>query len=360
MNRRQRKMGNTLRVGIIGAGGIAKHAHIPNYLKCGEKVEIIAVTDVVKEKADQLAAEFNIPHTFTSYEEMFQTLKLDAVSICTPNKFHYHATIAALNAGCHVLCEKPPAMTAREAEEMANAAQKAGKILTYGFHYRHAPQVEVLKRFIDAGELGDIYAGRVTAMRRRGIPGWGVFTNKELQGGGPLIDIGVHMLDTALYLMGYPEPDTVFGVTYQKLGNRKGLGLMGSWDWENFSVEDMARGMITFKNGASILLESAFAANVEKADEMNVTLMGDNGGADVFPLKIYQEKHESLIDLTPAYLPKRDYHELELSRFVDACIEGTTPLSTAKQGVYLQQIINGLYESAAKGEAVKLSEHVQV
>ncbi|OIK15477.1 oxidoreductase [Bacillus sp. MUM 116] len=353
-------MGKTLRVGIIGAGGIAKDVHIPNYLKCGEKVELAAISDVVKEKAEQVANEFNIPHTFTSYEEMFQKVELDAVSICTPNKFHYPATIAALHAGCHVLCEKPPAMTVKEAEEMAIMGEKAGKILSYGFHFRHAPEVELLKRFIDDGELGDIYAARVTAMRRRGIPGWGVFTNKELQGGGPLIDIGVHMLDTALYLMGYPEPDTVFGVTYQKLGNRKGVGLMGSWDWENFSVEDMARGMITFKNGASIILETAFAANVEKADEMNVTLMGDKGGADVFPLKIYQEKHEALLDITPAYLPKTNYHELELRRFVDACLEDKTPLSTPKQGVYLQQIINGLYESALKGEAVKISENVSV
>ncbi|WP_223591738.1 Gfo/Idh/MocA family protein [Neobacillus bataviensis] len=353
-------MAKTLSVGIIGAGGIARDAHLPNYLKYGDKVEIVAVCDVVKQKAEQLATDFNIPHVFSNYEEMFQEIELDAVSICTPNKFHYSSTIGALKAGCHVLCEKPPAMTAKEAEEMAAAAEKAGKILTYGFHFRHSPQVEVLKRFIDGGELGGIYAARVIAMRRRGIPGWGVFTNKELQGGGPLIDIGVHMLDTALYLMDYPEPDTVFGVTYQKLGTKKGVGLMGSWDWENFSVEDMARGMITFKNGASILLESAFAANIEKADEMNVTLMGDKGGADVFPLKIYQEKHDSLIDISPTYLPKQNYHELELKRFVEACLEGTAPISTPEQGVYLQRIINGLYESALKGEAIKISNSILV
>ncbi|NUK30269.1 Gfo/Idh/MocA family oxidoreductase [Parageobacillus sp. VR-IP] len=349
-------MADRLRVAIIGAGGIARDVHIPNYLKCGKKVEIVAIADVVREKAEELAKNFNIPNVFTDYEQMLAEVDIDAVSVCTPNKFHYPATIAALKAGCHVLCEKPPAMTVVEAEEMAYEAEKAGKILTYGFHYRHAPQVEVLKRFIDAGELGDIYAARVIAMRRRGIPGWGVFTNKELQGGGPLIDIGVHMLDTALYLMGYPEPDTVFGVTYQKIGNRPGVGIMGAWDWKNFSVEDMARGMITFKNGSSILLEAAFAANTEKIDEMSVTLMGDRGGADVFPLKIYQEKYDTLIDITPSYLPKKGFHELEIERFVDACLTGREPLSTPKQGVRLQQIINGLYKSAAKGEAIKLGE----
>ncbi|WP_349407501.1 Gfo/Idh/MocA family oxidoreductase [Pseudalkalibacillus sp. SCS-8] len=353
-------MKKKVRVAIIGAGAIAEGVHIPNYLKCEEKVELVAVCDVIEEKAKALAQKVNIPYAFSSYEEMFKSVEIDAVSICTPNKFHYPATIAALNAGCHVLCEKPPAMTVEEATEMAETAEKVGKILTYGFHFRHAPEVEALKRFTEQGELGEIYAARVTAMRRRGIPGWGVFTNKELQGGGPLIDIGVHMLDTALYLMDYPEPDTVFGVTYQKLGKRKGVGLMGEWDWENFSIEDMARGMITFKNGASILLDTAFAANVEKHDDMNVSLMGDKGGADVFPLKIYQEKHDLLVNTTPSHLPHKGNHELEIERFVEACLTGGPTISNGVEGVYLQQIINGLYESAEKGEAIKLQRAIQV
>jgi predicted dehydrogenase len=348
-------MKDVLRVGIIGAGGIAKAVHIPNYLKQGSKVQVVAIADVVKENAEAAAKEFGIEHIFTSHEEMFKTVALDAVSICTPNKFHANATIDALNAGCHVLCEKPPAMRVEEAELMAETAKKKGKILTYGLSFRHTPEVGALKRFIDADELGEIYAARVHAIRRRGIPGWGVFTNKELQGGGPLIDIGVHMLDTALYLMGYPEPDTVFGVTYQKFGNKKGVGLAGEWDWENFSIEDMARGMITFKNGASIILESAFAANIEKHDEMSVSLMGENGGADVFPLKLYQEKHDTLIDITPAHLPANNNYELQIQRFVDCCIHNEQPISTAEQGVALQKIINGLYESAEKGEAIKLA-----
>ena len=201
--------------------------------------------------------------------------------------------------------------------------------------------------------MGDIYSARVHAIRRRGIPGWGVFTNKELQGGGPLIDIGVHMLDTALYLMGYPEPEVVLGKTHQQIGNKKGVGLLGDWDYENYTVEDMAVGMVTFKNGATLTLEAAFAANVEKDETMQVSLMGNKGGADIFPLKIFQEKYNTLIDITPAYLPEVDGHQLEINQFVECCLEGKTPLSTPEQGLIIQKIVNAIYESAETGKAIQ-------
>src|SRR5699024_8719025 len=220
----------------------------------------------------------------------------------------------------HVLCEKPPSMNAEEAKRMADAAKKAGKLLTYGLCYRFAPEVTTLKRFIDADELGHIYAARVHANRRRGIPGWGVFTNKELQGGGPLIDIGVHMLDTALYLMGYPKPETIFAVTYQELGIKKGIGTLGDWDWKNFSVEDMARGMMTFENGASLILETSFAANMEKHEELSVEVNGDIGGADVLPSKLVKYKDETLIDITEFYHKNEDKYKLQIKHFVEKCL----------------------------------------
>ena len=344
---------SVLKVGIIGAGGIAKNVHIPNYIACGNQVEVVAIADVVVERAQEVAELYEIPHAFGSYNEMLEKVEIDAVSVCVPNKFHAEAAIAALKAGCHVLCEKPPAMNTEEAELMMETAKKVGKILTYGFHYRYSPEVEITKSFIDADEMGEIYSARVHAIRRRGIPGWGVFTNKELQGGGPLIDIGVHMLDTALYLMGYPEPEVVLGKTHQQIGNRKGVGLLGDWDYENFTVEDMAVGMVTFKNGATLTLEAAFAANVEKNDTMQVSLMGSKGGADVFPLKIYQEKHNTLLDITPAYPPQINGHKREITQFVASCIEGDTPLSTPEQGVIIQRIIDAIYESADTGKAIQ-------
>src|SRR5690625_161541 len=173
-----------LKVGIIGAGGIAQSVHIPNYLKSGFDVEIVGIADISLDRANEVAKEFDIPHVYASYEDMLAEVSLDAVSVCVPNKFHADASIAALKAGCHVLCEKPPAMNAEEAAHMRQVADEAGKILTYGFHFRYQPEVETAKAFVDAGEMGDIYSARVQAIRRRGIPGWGVFTNKDLQGGG--------------------------------------------------------------------------------------------------------------------------------------------------------------------------------
>ncbi|UOQ48463.1 Gfo/Idh/MocA family oxidoreductase [Gracilibacillus caseinilyticus] len=343
-----------LRVGLIGAGGIATDVHIPAYSQIADQVEIVAVADVVYEKAKAVADTHRIEHAYEHYEEMLAEANLDAVSVCVPNKFHKDAAIAALQAGCHVLCEKPPAMSQTEAKQMEEAASQSGKLLMYGFHYRFQAETQAARRFIDAGELGEIYSGRVQAIRRRGIPGWGVFTNKELQGGGPLIDIGVHMLDTALYLMGYPEPAVVLGQTHQQIGTKKGVGLLGNWDYQNYTVEDMAVGMITFKNGASLVLESAFAANVEKRDTMQVSLMGNKGGADIFPLKMYQEKHDTLIDITPAYLPEAHAHHQEIHAFVKDCIDGNVTDQFAKQGTNIQKIIDGLYQSAETGKAINL------
>lgn len=348
-------MNKRIRIGIIGAGGIARKAHIPNYKTYSDLVEVVAVSNHNKGKAVECAENFDIPHAYESYQDMLHEMDLDAVSICTPNAFHAEQAIAALQAGCHVLCEKPPAISVTDAEKMEEEAKKAGKILTYGFHYRFTPEVETLKRFIDHEELGEIYTANAIWNRRRGIPGWGVFTNKELQGGGTLIDNGIHMLDAALFLMGYPEPKTVLGATYNNIGTRPGVGLLGQWDWENFSVEDMARGMVTFTNGASLMIESAFASDIEKREDRQVTVMGENGGAELFPLKIYQEKHETLLDIAPAHLEEQNPRERIIHHFIECIVHNKQPSSTPRQGVIVQNIIEALYKSAKTGESVTLS-----
>lgn len=349
-------MPKRLRVGIIGVGGIARGAHIPGYLAASDRAELVACADVNEERARQVAAEFGIAHAFGDYRTMLAEIELDAVSVCTPNKFHAPATLAALEAGCHVLCEKPPALTAGEARAMAAKASEVGKVLTFGLHFRFTSEVQALKRAIDGGELGFVYAARIDAVRRRGIPGWGVFTNKELQGGGPVIDIGVHMLDTAMYLMGYPKPVQVLAKTYREIGVRSGVGVLGEWDWRDFQIEDLALGMIKFENGASALLETSFAQNIEELERMNVRLSGRDGGASLFPLKIFKEAHGGLFDMTPAWIPKTDHpHVAEVRHFIDACRGEHPPMVKAEEAIRLQEVLDAIYRSAETDDLVRLA-----
>jgi predicted dehydrogenase len=349
-------MNNKLRIGIIGGGGIARSAHIANYLKYPEIAEVVAVADVNEQALQLVTEQFGIPHTYTDSLQMLQQEKLDAVSVCTPNKYHAVSAIAALQAGCHVLCEKPPAMNAQEAMEMESAAVKSGKKLFYGFHHRFSPAAQMLRRYSEAGELGSIYAGKVIARRRSGIPGWGVFTNKELQGGGPLIDIGVHMLDLALHLMNYPEPKYVFGMTYRELGNRQMTPTWGGqWDYRNYSIEDLAMAMITFHNGATLQLETSFIVHTKENETMNIELYGSEGGCSYAPPAIFKDMHGTIVDITPAYLSNLNGHQLEIEAFLRACHGEPTFLSTASQGVFIQRLIDAIYDSASSGRPILLN-----
>ena len=177
---------------------------------------------------------------------------------------------------------------------MVDTARKAGKILQIGYNSRFAPSNQALKKFIADGEIGEIYYARAQSLRQRGIPGWGVFIDKEKQGGGPLIDIGVHILDLTLWFMGHPKPTAASGVTYQKFGKRGDVvGFMGQWDYKKFTVEDFASALIRFDNGAAICLEASFVANIPQ-EVHNTTLLGTEGGATSSPPTITQEKHRSL------------------------------------------------------------------
>jgi predicted dehydrogenase len=201
--------------------------------------------------------------------------------------------------------------------------------------------------------MGEIYFARAQAMRRRGIPGWGVFTQKELQGGGPLIDIGVHILDLTLWLMGHPRPTYCSGQTYAKFGKRPGLvGLLGQWDPKIFTVEDFAVGLIRFDNGATLVLESAFCANQEPRDLMNTEIFGTEGGCSYNPCKMFFERHQTLIDATPAYLPQVKAHEAEVKAFVRAILDDTPVPVTGEQALMTTQIIDAIYRSSDEGREV--------
>ncbi len=343
-----------LRVGIIGAGGIARDANVPAYRALGDQVELVAVADIVAAAAERMLQEQGFQRAYTSYEEMLAQEDLDCVSVCTPNKLHAPAAIAALRAGVHVFVVKPPALTADEARDMRAEAARSGRVLTVGFPTRFSAEAQAAKRYVDAGGLGEIYTGRITALRRRGIPSWGVFTSKELQGGGPLIDIGVHALDTALYLMGFPEPASVLGATHTHLGNRPpGPAPWGAWDWRRYDVEDVCNALVTFRNGASLLVETSFIQNIEVMEEFNVRLSGTRAGLRLRPFAVFGEENGTLVDSQAAWLPKgKSYHDL-IANFVRA-VRGEEPaVCTPDQAVVVQRIIDAIYRSAATGGGVE-------
>lgn len=345
-------MARKIRLGFIGTGGIAKNAHMTS-LKNIEDVELVAVSDINQETAQSASDMFEgKPKVYTDYKAMLKNEKLDAVDVCTPNLYHKQPSIDALNAGLHVIVEKPIAMSAKEAQAMCQAARKNERKLMVAQCQRFRPDVQLLKKMIDAGELGDIYYSRVWALRRRGVPAWGVFIEKDKQGGGPMIDIGVHMLDMALYLMGHPKPVAVSGQCYTKFGKRKGVfNPWGEWDPKKYTVEDYAAGFVRFDNGATLSIEASFAANIKK-DELNVTLLGTEGGSDMDPFRIYKERHQRIIVEEPTMLPQVNTYEAELREFFAAIRENRDPLVTGEQALMTQQILDGVYESSQKGKEI--------
>ena len=350
-----KKKGGKLRVALIGAGGVSG-AHLQSLCDM-EDVDLVAVADIVEESAQRRAEEFGIPETFTDHKKMLRNVEPDAVSVCTPNGQHAPCAIAALNAGAHVMVEKPLAMNAREGKRMLEAATRNGRSLIIGFQYRFDPSVQFIKRAADEGQLGRIVFARVRSVRRRGIPNWGVFGRKDLQGGGPLIDIGVHALEATHYVMGSPRPVAATGSTYTYLGDKKSstLSRWRNWDHESYTVEDLAVGQIRFENGATLHLESSFAAHIEKDEECYFTVMGEKGGASLDPLRLYTDVNDHMVSIQPDWLPKGNTFALKLRNFVDHVLHGEPTMAPGEHGLMVQKMLDGIYASAEKGREVKIA-----
>ena len=342
----------TLRVGIIGTGGIAQ-THLEGYTHT-EGIELVAACDVREAAARDTAQKWNIPRVYADYRKMLKEQELDLVSVCTPNAFHMAPTIAALRAGVNVLCEKPIAMNAREGAAMCAAAKRARRRLMIGLNSRFVPGNQALKKFIVGGELGKVYYARVQALRRRGVPGWGVFIRKDMSGGGPLIDIGVHQLDLALWLMGHPEPVSVTGNAYCVFGKRKNIfAPWGEWDPRKYTVEDMAAGFVRFRNGATLTLEASWAAHIEH-DVWTISLLGTEGGATTAPLRIFKEKQKTLLDVSPVQVPDAKSHTEEIRAYARAIRTGAAAPVPGEQALMVTRILDGLYQSAKTGREVRL------
>jgi len=347
-----------IKVGVIGTGGISGF-HIAGY-KALDNVELFAACDTNQKRVENCAIKNDIKHVFTDYHEMLKLEELDAVSICTWNSVHAAATIAALEAGKHVLCEKPMAMNAVEAAEMAEAAKKAGRILMIGFVRRFGNDARILKDFIDNGIMGDIYYVKASYLRRFGCPG-GWFGDKKRSGGGPLIDLGVHVIDLVRYLMNKPMAVSVSGATFNRLGARDNIKIAKGYtaaDTSNiFDVEDLAVAMIRFDNDSVLSIETSFSLNL-KNDLGNIELFGTKSGAKLDPrLEFYSELNDYLVDVTPAHdtaLSFEGLFENEIAHYVDCITNGTKCISPAEDGVELMRIIDAVYKSAATGREVVL------
>lgn len=332
-----------LKIGIIGVGGIAQGRHIPAFQKINLDCEITAVSDVNKERAEEVAVKYNIANVFEDYRDMFQ--EVDAVCICTPNKFHADISIAALDAGVHVLCEKPMALTPDECEKMLEASKRSNKVLAIAYHYRFMKNSQAAKQMMK--EVGTPLVTRVQALRRRKVPGWGVFTNKTLQGGGSLIDYGCHLLDLAIWLMGSPKYISVNGSTYNVLSKTpNSVNQWGSFDHETFDVDDHVTAYIKFENGASLLLETSWAANILD-DQEHVSISGVDGGLNVFPLELYTEKNGMLINSQAAWVQGEDDPGLaQAKNFIDTCLGTAELVVKTEEALQVSQIIDQIYKSA--------------
>ncbi|WP_010677093.1 Gfo/Idh/MocA family protein [Bacillus timonensis] len=331
-----------LRIGIIGAGGIAQHRHLPTFQKLDDLCEVRAICDVNLARAQEVANSYEIPIVSDDYHEIFS--EVDAVCICTPNKFHAEIAVAAFEAGLHVFCEKPMALTAAECEAMIATSKKAGKILDIGFHYRFTKEAQAAKKAMS--EVGTPLVVRVKALRQRKVPGWGVFTNKELQGGGSLIDWGCHFLDLALWLIGNPNETEVSGSVYNELSKIPNQpNEWGTFDHETFNVDDHVTAYIKFENGASLLFETSWAANI-KSDEEHLSISGVDGGLSVYPFELYTAKNGMLLNSKAPWLPGEEQPDLPQARnFIEACLGKSELVVKPEQALQVSRIIDKIYEN---------------
>lgn len=355
-----------LKIGIIGCGGICNGAHIYAY-KDNNDVEAVAFCDIVLSKAKNTAENFGVPDArcYESYEEMLEKEELDAVDICTPNYLHSIIAVAALNKGINVFCEKPDAVSVAEAQKMSDAAEKSGKTLMVMRNNRYNNYSKYLKKYIEDGKMGEIYTARCGWRRRRGIPGkGGWFTTKAQSGGGPLIDLGVHMIDLAIWLMGNPKPVAVSGATYCKFADSETQSdsehsKFGEASADGiFDVEDLAMGFIRFDNGCTMQIEFSWASNIER-EKIFVELRGTKAGVSTDTtddkFKIFTEENGITVDVIPNFSDAPVHaHAQNLYHFFGVILGKEEPDFNPVQGLNMVKILEAMYKSAELGEEVKL------
>ncbi len=357
-----------IRVGIIGCGGIAFGKHMPAAQKI-DGVEMVAFCDIIEERAEKAAAAYGAAgaKVYTDYRKLLKDVSIEAVYVLTPNRSHAQISIDAMQAGKHVMCEKPLAKNYADAKRMVETSRATGKILTVGYQNRQKPESRYLKAACERGDLGEIYFAKAQAVRRRAVPTWGVFLNEEEQGGGSLIDIGTHALDLTLWMMNNYRPKAVTGTVYKKLAECGNMGNdWGDWDPEKFTVEDSAFGFITMEDGSTIILETSWALNTLDVGEGRTQLCGTRAGADMRDgLRINTADFGHLVTIKPDMTSKgaayydgisADPEILEQRAFYDAILFGKELVVKPEQALVVTQILEAIYMSASLGRQVEISE----
>ena len=369
-------MSKKVKAAVIGLGvGVA---HSKGY-QANPDAELAAICDIDPVRLQQRGEMLGIPEElrFIKYQDMLKEVPdLDVVSVAVPNYLHAPITIDCLRAGKNVLCEKPISVNSANARNMIAEAKASGKQLMVCFNYRFREDARWLKSLIDEGRMGEIYFARAGWQRNQGIPGFGGwFTTKALSGGGPLIDLSVHVLDLTLFMMGYPKPVSVSGAAFGKFGQRgRGASSAGFGAKEaddptkkpaagTFDVEDYGAGFVRFENGAALQLEASWASQTKPGkDDYFVTLYGTEGGADLYvanytatdTITFYTEECGQPVAITPNIVNRVSPHQMAVAHIVE-CVKNNRPVeATGAQGLTLIRIIEGVYESAQTGKEVRL------
>ncbi|HFK6199153.1 Gfo/Idh/MocA family protein [Listeria monocytogenes] len=362
-----------LKIGIIGTGGICNNKHLPSLAKVTDQVEVVALCDIIQEKAVATAERHDLSNAkiYQDYKELLKDDSIDIIHVCTPNVAHCQITVDAFAAKKHVLCEKPMAATTKDAEKMIKAWKSSGKKFTVGYQNRFRHTVQNLKTSCDAEELGDIYYAEANAIRRLQVPTWGVFPDKSKQGGGPLIDIGTHALDITLWCMNNYDVDSVSGAVFHKLGDKPDIAAgntYGAWDTDDFQVEDSAMGFIKFKNGALVNLRSSWALNYLDAREASTTLCGTKEGAEIKYGGMYVEdelvynhvRHGKMSEEKLSGEALVDYFEgvnepagvMEVKAWIKAILTDTDPVVKPEEAFKVTQILDAIYKSAETNQTI--------
>ena len=364
-----------IKIGVVGCGGIANQKHFPAMKRNEDLCEIIAFCDIIPERAEKACAEFGAEGAkwYEDYHDLLANQDVEVVHVCTPNVSHSEIAIAAFEAKKHVYVEKPMSHSTAEAEKMVEAWKKSGMQFTVGYQNRFRAEVQNLKMACEKGELGEIYYAKAHAIRRKAVPTWGVFPNKALQGGGPLIDIGTHALDITLWCMDNYDVESISGQVFYKLGRLHGAedaNIFGPWDPDTYEVEDSAMGFIKMRNGAVVNLEAAWAINMLESKEAATTLCGTLAGAEIHSGMSYavneliynRSRNGQLMQetITPAgqvaYFAGGGGGEegmIDNRQWLEAIQKGTSPLVKPEQALVVTRILDNIYVAAAQNREVR-------